>query len=509
LQKAIDKQHPGLVSILADGSLHLTNPLIPLNSAVSEAIRRSGGWNIVDASPLPSALKTKLKNQPVTFFLDLFDPLLDGLAAVLVSVMEQGIDRKSAGFKNRTTKNTGVPGVGGFVYDLSTMPFIATLNNPKFRNVNIWLYPESDAMFDEESRGIMLRLRSLLAYFVLFFRKPVELQAALARAALDILFPSNDAPLHSTLGKVFNKPDTAIVVDRIPGVSLQGPLPVRDSTVAGRVVFSVTKFNSVAKRNESWFYTLSPKGLYDRAVELQRDWDAKYLKYRNDKITNAAGFVVYGPRMTFLRSQGKTEDEARAVIAREDDFPKQFAEARNLPTQFRVWVQPSLGGTGFYEVTNGPRPALPPKPLNGFGNYVSMGVFETVLLAATPVATKTAVDAATPVAGAAVGGEIAAWLGGIASVITAVGGAIKVIVDSINATKIEEEKTEQKGLDTQARIAEADAAARQAEADAAARQAEADAAKTAGTQSESASGGFPVVPVAIAAGLALLLLSRR
>jgi hypothetical protein len=398
--------------------------------------------------------------------------------------------------------------VGGFVYDLSTMPFIATLNNPKFRNVNIWLYPEADTMFDEESRGILLRLRSLLAYLVLFFRKPVELQAALARAALDMLFP-DDVVLRSTLGKTTNQLDNPTVVDRIPGVSLQGPLPKREASLRdGRLVYSVTTQNPVTKVLGSTYYTLSPKGLYDRAVELQRDWDAKYLKYKNDKITNAAGFVVYGPRMTFLRSQGKTEAEARNIIAREDDFPKQFAEARNLPTQFRVFIQPSFGGTGFYEVTNGPRPVLPPKPLNGLGNYVSLGV-ATVAAAVAPVATKVAVDAGTTAAGAWTAGQITALVSAVGGAITALGGAIAVVIDSVNAPKIEEEKSKQKESDTEARIAEAEANARTAEADAAARQAEADAAKTAGTQSESASGGFPVVPVALAAGVALLLLSRR
>jgi hypothetical protein len=87
IQQAINKAVPGKVTINADGSLHLVNPLTGMDAAMSKLMRDMGGWAVVDASPLPSDLKTKLKNRPATFFIDLFDPFLDAIAGALVEVM--------------------------------------------------------------------------------------------------------------------------------------------------------------------------------------------------------------------------------------------------------------------------------------------------------------------------------------------------------------------------------------------------------------------------------------
>jgi hypothetical protein len=185
-QREIEKRMPGAVTVNADGSLHLVNPLTPMNRAMADLLRPAHG--VIDSSPLSAADKTKLKTQPVTFFVDLFDPVLDGVRDVLVEVMQRE----------------------GFVYDLSTPPFMFTLGNPAFKNVNIRLYQPGDDLFDDESRGIILRVRMLLAYFVLFFRKPAELQFLLIKKGLEALFGKDDTQLvpvgQGGDGSSFDKP---------------------------------------------------------------------------------------------------------------------------------------------------------------------------------------------------------------------------------------------------------------------------------------------------------------
>jgi hypothetical protein len=499
VQRELNKLAPGLVTVNADGSLHLANPLTPINASVSKLMRDSGGWAVVDASPLPGALKTKLKNQPATFFIDLFDPLLDAIAGALVKVMENGLDRNSADFKARTTKDLGITrgGRGGFVYDLSTPPFIFTLGNPKFREINIWLYPESDALFDEQSRGILLRLRSLLAYFVLFFRKPIELQAALLRAGLDFLFP-NDVVLVKTTGTEVNTSATAFVVDRIPGIpenAIARNLFRREGTFNGKVVFAV-QIPATTGSGATSYYTLSPKGLLDRALEMRRQWDAKYEAYKNDKITNAAGVIFYGPRMTFLRSQGKTEAQARNIIASEDNFPAQFQKTGDR--RFIVLSdRPDLGG-GFDRV-NGPRPsdafiqrlrtAVAAAPVSGLGaHYVSLGADP----AGGTAGTKPAVDAGTAGGGGqGVAAEVGAWVDTISKALAAIGVLLERItglVDAVNRPAVEEERSKQ---------AEAEAAARKAEAEA-----------EAGAQSASSNNTLLIAGVAAAALIGLMAMRK-
>jgi len=417
-QREIDKKVPGKVTINPDGSLHLVNPLTPLNQAMANLLRPSHG--LIDASPLPRELKAKLKNQPVTFFIDLFDPVLDAIRDALVEVMESGLNRNTAAFKARTVKDTGVVGVGGFVYDLSTPPFFFTLDNPEFRNVNVWLYQPGDDLFDDESRGILLRMRMLLAYFVLFFRKPFELQTTLAKKGLEFLFGKEDVALVSTRANMTNDLENPSVVDMIPGVSSANP-PVREGqNRKGQTVYVAGKT----------YYALSPKGLYQQAVFLREEWDRKYAAYKNDKITNAAGVLLYGPRMTYLRrSKGRTEAQARDIIAREDNFPLQFAEARGLPMQFRVLGAPALGG-GVARVMNGPKPALPAQ-VSGLG---ALGA-EPGTTAVVPAA-KGAADTGTVAGGGEAGvAVVGAWCGGIAGIITAVGGAVAAIIGALNQPK--------------------------------------------------------------------------
>lgn len=406
-QREIDKRVPGKVTVNADGSLHLVNPLTGLNQAMSSLLRPAHPG--IDATPLPAALKTKLKNQPVTFFLDLFDPVLNAIRDALVDVMERGLNRNTAAFKARTVKDTGAHDVGGFVYDLSTPPFVFTLGKPEFRSVNIWLYQPGDDLFDAESKGIILRMRMLLAYFVLFFRKPVLLQTTLVRAGLDFLFGKDDTAAvrvgQGGDGSSFDKPR---IVSSMPlcwrrkgndrehtrGAPL-GPFVIRRYTSGGtptaaekrdvtKLVWEIPQYN--------------PKGQKRSFIQLtQQAWDA----YQRD-----------------------------------------------------------VGSLGALEALG----AGPP------------GAAETVVA-------KGAADTGTAAGGGEAGAAvIGAWCGGIASIITAVGGAIEAVVRAANKPAVAAEEAK-----------EAAARAAQEEAKAAA---------------QSASGGGISPALIVGAGLAAFLILK-
>jgi hypothetical protein len=336
------------------------------------------------------------------------------------------------------------------------------------------------------------------------------------RAGLDMLFPE-DVVLVRTTGTDLNKPQEPHVVDRLP----DNPAATRHAVIAGRQVYVQTKQNPTTKQMESRYYTLSPKGLYDRAVEMRRQWDAKYEAYKNDKITNLAGVALYGPRMTFLRSQGKTEAQARNIIATEDNFPKQFAETRNLPMQFRVVGHPALGG-GVAEVVNGPRPsdtfinrlkaeyeadlAARVRAAEALsGSYVhaeGLGA-DPGTTAGAGGATKTAADAGTAGGGGQAGtlifgltikewGAVAAIVSGaIATIIKTTGEAIAKVEEAKrpapSPVPADDQTISPTGVEPSG--------------------GQTTTGPGGGTTTEEA--GFPVVPVALAAGLALLFLSRR
>lgn len=470
-QREIDRRMPGKVTINANGSLHLVNPLTPLNRAMADIMRPFHG--AIDALPSTPEVKRKLKTQPITFFIDLFDPVLDAIRDGLIETMERGLNRNTQAFRNRTVRDTGEVGKGGFVYDLSTPPFMFTLNDPKFKSVNIWLYQPGDDLFDDESRGIILRMRMLLAYFVLFFRKPVELQLILIEKGLEFLFGKEDAALVSTLGKEENTKDAPFVVDMLPVVG-GGTIEYYGKNRAGQHIYSVTKREG-GQGPKTSYYTLSKKGRYQRGVFLREEWDAKYEAYKNDKITNPIGVVLYGPRMNWLKDRGNTEAQARNVIAAEDNFPKQFAETRNLPDQFRVYGVPAYGG-GVAPVTNGPRPDIPPRSWadqSGVAGYLgALGADPGT----TTAAAKGAGDAATAAGGGQAGaavipgwltvvGQVVSVAGGAAGAVAAVATGVATVTEAANRPEVA--KQEAAKAEAEARAAEAAAEAEKSKASAA------------------------------------------
>jgi len=372
------------VEVLANGELRLKTPFAALDNFGRAMLRqrlpvfsfdaRTGkvsssstapGTQLIDAIPmLDAATKQRLKDAPFSAFLSIADPILDNLVGTAVQrTMDMGMT--AAQIREKTAKATDEFGRGGYVYDLTTFPFNLAalpvqaigidLSKANLKEVNIALEQPGDELFESVSRRQIKSIRTALAFFVLFFKKWVELHGVMLDMARDMF----DEPvvLVKTTGTEENTPSKPYVVDRIPNIPenavARGLFRREPGLFNGKVVFAV-QTPAAQGRGTTLYYTLSPKGLYDRAVEMRRQWDAKYEAYKNDKITNAAGFVVYGPRMTFLRSQGKTETQARNIIAAEDNFPKQFADARDLPTKFRVAVPPALGGVP--EVDNGPRP---------------------------------------------------------------------------------------------------------------------------------------------------------
>lgn len=213
IQAEANKVAPGLISVNTDGTLRINDPISAIDRALSSAfpdVVKAAIDSLPFAGPNAQTLKTKLKTRPLTFFLDVFDPAFDALRAALENVMTRGIDNTSAGFKNKTTKDTGRLGIGGFVYDLSTLPIPGLLNNPKVRNINVWLVQPGDELFDDNSRRLLLRMRMVTAYIVLFFKKPVELQAEIVRAGLEFLFGKPDDTLvrigQGGDGSSFDKP---------------------------------------------------------------------------------------------------------------------------------------------------------------------------------------------------------------------------------------------------------------------------------------------------------------
>lgn len=311
--------------------------------------------DVINALPLSAEQKRALTQTP-------FSTAFNAATAILTV-----LNNPQNGVITNVLKKTGS------TFDLSTFPF----NIAGATRYDISLAQPGDELFDGVSQAKMLRLRTLTAFLVLFWRKWAELHAELAKQGLDWLFAKEDVVLHSTRGTEKNKPDTAIIVDRLPGAVPKA----EEVNSKGQQVYLVTTQNAQTNQLETTYYALSPKGLLDRALEMRRQWDAKYEAYKNDTITNAAGVIFYGPRMTFLRSQGKTETQARNIIASEDNFPKKFAETRNLPTQFRVlFDRPDLGGGLDNTFVNPPRPsdafinrlrtAAAAAPVSGLGNYV-------------------------------------------------------------------------------------------------------------------------------------------
>lgn len=438
IQAAVNKVVPNLIVVNPDGTLHVNDPISAMDRNVA-ALFSPAIKSMIDGLPLggpmASALKNKLKSRPVTFFLDCFDPVLDAVRGALEKVMTRGVDNTSAGFKNKTTKDIKRLNAGGFVYDLSTVPLPGLFNNAKLRKINAWTVQPGDELFDANSQRLILRLRMVLAYIVLFFKKPVELQVELLRAGLDLMF-GDVVVLTSTQGRETNTPETALVVDRLPPGAQRYPYP------GEAVLYELQGSDTGGRGIKTTYFRLSSKGLADRKAALQADYDRKYPAYVQDFKFWHPDFAA---RVGFVKStEGKSESASVAKIAAEYDLPGRFAREQGVyqDARFRVTAGDALGGP--MVVRNGPRANL-----KGLG---SLGAGEEV------VAAKTAGDVATPVAAPSLVDVILAFivevtkaLGAVAAVI---GGAAAVVV-AVNKPEVEKEKTDQ---------AQADAAARQAEA---------------------------------------------
>jgi len=439
IQDAINKVVPNLIVVNANGTLHVNDPISAMDRNVA-ALFSPAIKTMIDGLPLggpmASALKNKLKSRPVTFFLDCFDPVLDAVRGALEKVMTRGVDKTSAGFKNKTTKDIKQLNAGGFVYDLSTVPLPGLFNNAKLRKINAWTVQPGDELFDANSQRLILRLRMVLAYIVLFFKKPVELQVELLRAGLDLMF--GDVPvLTSTQGRETNTTETAIIVDRFPNGSqnsFAGTLP--------GITYELKESDTGGRGIKTTYFRLSTKGLADRKAALQADYDRKYPAYVQDFKAFHPDFAV---RVGFVKStEGKSESAAVAKIAGEYDLPGRFAREAGVyrDARFRVTAGDALGGP--MVVKNGLRANL--KGLGSLGAGEELAVAKTAGDVATPPAAPSLVDVIL-----AFIIEVTKALGAVAAVL---GGAAAVVV-AVNKPAVEKENTEQ---------AQADAAARQAEA---------------------------------------------
>jgi len=438
IQDAINKVVPNLIVVNANGTLHVNDPISAMDRNVA-ALFSPAIKTMIDGLPLggpmASAIKNKLKSRPVTFFLDCFDPVLDAVRGALEKVMTRGVDKTSAGFKNKTTKDIKQLNAGGFVYDLSTVPLPGLFNNAKLRKINAWTVQPGDELFDANSQRLILRLRMVLAYIVLFFKKPVELQVELLRAGLDLMF--GDVPvLTSTQGRETNTPETASVVDRLPRDAQRYPYP------GEAVLYELQGSDTGGRGTKTTYFRLSSKGLADRKAALQADYDRKYQAYVQDFKAFHPDFAV---RVGFVKNtEGKSESAAVAKIAGEYDLPRRFAREAGVyrDARFRVTAGDALGGPMVVE--NGLRANL--KGLGSLGAGEELAVAKTAGDVATPPAAPSLIDVIL-----AFIIEVTKALGAVAAVL---GGAAAVVV-AVNKPDVEKEKTEQ---------AQADAAARQAEA---------------------------------------------
>jgi hypothetical protein len=417
------------ITVNSDGTLHLKDFASDLDAAARALLNVSSPTfklannkvtagppgkpvDVINALPLSAEQKRALTQTP-------FSTAFNAATAIITV-----LSNPQSGVIPLVLKKTGT------IFDLSTFPF----NVAGGTRVDISLVQPGDELFDEVSQAKMLRLRTMTALVVLFWRKWAELHAELLKQGLDWIFAKEDVVLRKTTGTDLNKPEEPHVVDRIPGIpenAIARNLFRREGTFNGKVVFAV-QIPATTGSGATSYYTLSPKGLLDRALEMRRQWDAKYEAYKNDKITNAAGVVFYGPRMTFLRSQGRTETQARNIIASEDNFPAQFQKTGDR--RFIV-LSDRLDLGGGLDRVNGPRPSdafinrlrtAAAAPVGGLGNYVRP---TTAGLGATGVEEFAAVMAAIESFCVAVGpGVVTAIIGGAVLLVGMGVGATYLII---------------------------------------------------------------------------------
>lgn len=181
------------ITVNDDGTLHLGDFASDIDAAVRAVL------NTPMPSPLFDQASQKIKPGRTQKLSDTIDtlPLLNA---------DQKSALKRAPFTTMLDACTGVLGVlnnpqsgilvdvmktTGTVFDLSTFPF----NMRGATRVDISLVQDGDELFDEPSQHNLLRLRTLTAFVVLYWRKWAELHAAFGAVALEFLFGKDDTKL--------------------------------------------------------------------------------------------------------------------------------------------------------------------------------------------------------------------------------------------------------------------------------------------------------------------------
>ena len=507
------------ISVNNDGTLHLKDFASDLDAAARALLNTSAPSfklvndratagppakpvDVINALPLSAEQKRALTQTP-------FSTAFNGVTAILILLNDP-----QTGVITNVLKKTGS------TFDLSTFPF----NIAGATRYDISLVQPGDELFDEVSQAKMLRLRTLTAFLVLFWRKWAELHAELAKQALDWLFAKEDVVLTSTVTRGANNPATALVVDRLPLEEIEKVRGVPRFAPAQRHsdgIYEIGERASDGARVVTYF-RLSSKGLADRRAALQADYDRKYPAYVQDFKFWHPDFAA---RVGFVKStEGKSESASVAKVAAEYDLPGRFAREHGVyrDARFRVTAGDALGGPMVEK--NGPRADLKglgslgavdsatAATVSGLGNYVQssgLGAAPAVGFVAAMAAIQAFCVACPVIAGFIVVGVLV--VAGLA-----VGVTYLIIMGAMgrDASFFLDVK-EGKAGGGQAKDLPDPGPPSQPPPSREPPPLPPDESPPsgggggAGTQSEGASGGFPVVPVALAAGLALLLLSRR
>ena len=516
----------GAIDDIARACLQMPLPSLSLDFKTGKFTTTSTqvGTQMVDAIPFLSAAdKARLKNAPFSFVAGIFDPMIDFVGSVLEDVMDAGMSPAQQSAK--TARDTGELGKGGYVYDLTTFPFSLAVvplqalgvKIPNLKAVNIALEQPGDELFEPVSRRQIKTVRTVLAFFVLFFKKWLELHGRFLAKIKDMAFPEDDTQVHrideAGDGTSMAQPR---VLERLPSDAL-GPFsksvpssaPTAAENSANRLVWVIPQDNR--KNQKRSFVTLSAQGFAARKQALARDFDAKYKAFEKD-------FNFWHPDYAarcgwLVNVEKKSEREAHDIAAREYELPQKFGALSR--GKFAITAGPTLGG-GLGGLGNRHSLTGTVAGLSGIGalrdlfeNYQHLGV------PPDPASTTGEVVAAEG-AGLSAGAQLALIIGStIIGSLAIVGGVVFAVValslgfePKVKVTT--DPSTGKTELDLEAKRppSEGEPPSREPPSSGPPSR-EPPSRGGAGTQSESASGGFPVVPVALAAGVALLLLSRR
>jgi hypothetical protein len=521
----------GALDDIARACLQMPLPSLSLDVTTGKFTTTSTqvGTQMVDAIPFLSAAdKARLKNAPFSFVAGIFDPMIDFVGSVLEDVMDAGMSPAQQSAK--TAKDTGELGKGGYVYDLTTFPFSLAvvplqalgIKIPNLKAVNIALEQPGDELFEPVSRRQIKTLRTVLAFFVLFFKKWLELHGRFLAKIRDMAFPEDDTKLHrideAGDGTSMAQPR---VLERLPSDAL-GPFsksvpssaPTAAENSANRLVWVIPQDNR--KNQKRSFVTLSAQGFAARKQALARDFDAKYKAFEKD-------FNFWHPDYAarcgwLVNVEKKSEREAHDIAAREYELPQKFGALSR--GKFAITAGPTLGG-GLGGLGNRHSLTGTVAGLSGIGalrdlfeNYQHLGV--------PPDPASTTVElGAAEAAGLSEGAIIAIAICSVVGFGLGVAGAVVLGIVAMDKGFEPDVKV---GADKDGNLSfefSADKVPSGSPPSAPPSGSPPSAPPSreppsreppsggAGTQSESASGGFPVVPVALAAGVALLLLSRR